>query len=124
MILSPLTLILILASFASATISILVTMTIMRIARLSQLESQLVQRVRILDTLELRYHLQAIPLLAVDIDAEVAALKDEIIKAAHKHRLTINKDETQPENPFQTPENQERLITLVEKQKQIVARVG
>lgn len=124
MILNPLTLILILISCVTATIAILITITFKRITRITRLESHIARTVQVLDTNELKYHLQTIQISTVDIDAEVAALKADIINAAHKHRLTISKDETQPDNPFNTPENQERLIAVVEKQKQIVARVG
>ena len=124
MILSPLTLILSLTLFATGTIAILITITFMRITRIARLESQMAQIVGVLNTSELTLHLQTIPISSVDIDAEVAALKANIINAAHKHHLTVNKDETQPESPFTTPENQERLIAIVEKQKQVAARVG
>lgn len=83
------------------------------------------QSARHLNANILKDYLQTIPITAVEINAEVVALKDEIINAAHKHRLTIDRDETQPDNPFNTPENQKRLIAIVEKQKEIVTtRVG
>jgi hypothetical protein len=102
----------------------LATTTLMRISRIVHMESRISQSVRILDTAQLKNHLQTIPLSAIEIDAEVAALKADIINAAHKHHLTIDREETQPDNPFNSPENRKQLITIVEKQKEVAARVG
>ena len=124
MILSPLTIILILALFAIVAISLVSTVTLMRITRIAQIESQIAQTVRILDTIQLKNHLQTIPLSTFEIDIEVEALKTNIINAAHKHHLTIDRDETQPDNPFNSPENRKRLLTIVEKQKEVTAQVG
>jgi hypothetical protein len=124
-ILSPLTPILILALFATVMISILSAITLSRITRTIQLEIQIAQTARRLDTIQLQTHLQTIPISAIEIDAEVAALKADIITAAHKHHLTIDREETQPDNPFNTPQNRERLITTVEQQQRNIAtRVG
>lgn len=123
-ILNPLTPILILALFTTVTIFMLSTITISRITRIIQLESRIAQTVQRLDTTQLQTHLQTIPISAIEIDAEVAALKADIITAAHKHHLTIDRDETQPDNPFDLPENRERLIKIVEKQDDVAARVG
>ena len=86
------------------------------------------QEVKLLDTLQLTTYLQTIPISAVEIDAEVATLKAGVITAAHKHHLTLDRDETQPDNPFHAPQNRERLITIVTKRKDakdaVVAQVG
>lgn len=124
MILSPLTHILILTLFATFVILILFATTIIRVLRTAHLESQIAQTVSVLDTTQLKNHLQMIPISAVEIDAEVAILKADIITAAHKHHLTLDREETQSDNPFNTPQNRERLIKIVEKQKDVATRVG
>jgi len=119
-ILSPLTLIAILFLFALATTSTVYSIMWFRITRTTHLESQIATSVNAIDTTRLKSHLQTMSISAVEIDEEVAALKKDIIKAAHKHHLTLDREETQPESPFDT-QKRTALLKIVEKQKSDVA---
>ena len=107
------------------SLAIVFTIMWLRIARTAQFESKIAQTVEILDTNRLKFHLQQISISAVEIDEEVAKLKQDIIMAAHKHHLTVDNNDTNPDSPFDTPEKREHLIRIVEKQKKdITARVS
>lgn len=96
-----------------------------RIIRTTQQESRIAATTNTIDTVHLATHLQTLAITSVEIDAEVAALKRDIVRAAQKHHLTINKKATQTDLPIETLQTRETVIKLVNKRQQdVTARVG
>ena len=124
MLLSSLTIIIISGFFATITVGLVAILTVVRLSRLATLEARVVQRATVINTTLLQYQLQQISISIVEIDAEVAALKQDIINAAHKHHLTIDKSNTQPDNPFKSPQSRGRLLKVMEKREQKSTRVS
>lgn len=97
---------------------------ILRIVRTTTLEQRIVQHASAINTAQLQIYLQNLSINPVEIDAEVEALKADIIKAAHKHQLTVDKDDTQTDSPFNTPQKREQLLKIVQHQKGKKAKVS
>lgn len=124
MFISSISLITISILLISTGIVSLVAVMRLRIMRITSIENRISVGIDALDTTRLQAHLQGIPLSVIEIDAEVASLKQDIIQAAQEHHITVDEDETQPENPFKSVENQQRLIKILEKQDDLQVLVG
>lgn len=93
--------------------------------RTHDLESKVARTMDVIDTAQLKIYLQNLTLTAVEIDDEVAKLKQDIIAAAHKHHLTVDEKSTQPDSPFGNKEKSGNVIKLVDKrQTDMATRVG
>ena len=103
---------------------VMIALTVNRMNRIATSEAIIAQSVSKLDMALLQFHLQSIPISAVAIDDEVEALKAEIIATAHKHHITVDKRDTQPENLFNNPQNRDRLLKVMSKQEGIKTRVS
>ncbi len=124
MFISSISLITISILLISTGIISLVAIMRLRIMRITNIENRISLGIDVLDTARLQAHLQRIPLSIIEIDAEVAALKQDIIQAAQEHHITVDEEETQPENPFKSAGNQQRLIKVLEKQDGLKVLVG
>ena len=122
-IISSFTIILMIILSAITIIGLFLIVTIVRIMQISHLESRISQLSSVINTTQLKVHLQTIAISSVEIDAEVAALKADIIKAAQKHHLKLDQEATLTEN-MPAPKEPGQLIKLVEKREDVAARVG
>lgn len=96
-----------------------------RISRTAQLESKITATAQSVDTMRLATHLQTLAITAVEIDAEVAELKRDIIRAAQKHHLKLNGDESLPNSAVGSSQHRETVIKFIEKpQHDIAVRVS
>lgn len=124
-ILIPLTVIGITLLLVSSTLILWFAVMWSRISRVTQFEYKLSQHVLPINTAQLKSHLQNISISVVEIDTEVAKLKQDIIDTAHLHQIKVNQEVTRPDSPFNTEEKRNHLIKIVEKRKQdITTRVG
>jgi len=95
-----------------------------RLIRIGSTEDKINSYIHTPDTSRLQSHLQDINISVVEIDAEVSALKQDIVNAAHKHHLTVDETDTRPESPFVSEDQQDKLLRMIETQNAPTARVS
>jgi len=103
-------------------ITLFVVLVRQRLVRINTHENRIANQVNALDTARLQSHLQGINISVVEIDAEVAALKEDILIAAQKHHLTVDEDDTHPDRAYAT--KNEKRIRVLEKEEKRTARVS
>lgn len=111
---SVFTLITIITIFIVTSVAVFFVMMRQRLFRLNQLETHIANRVNAVDTTRLQSHLQDMTVSVVEIDAEVAALKEDLIAAAHKHHLKVDENDTEPELKVDPDLRANRIIRVLE----------